>query len=110
MANESSSNEDGIASFEYNPIDKRIKQGLLFKLSRPIEDLGNSLLTHFSGREVKMIDIYKEHSVDTPFIKKNYKEILLSLEKENKIIAIRRQGQSKNNFADDVIARFPRIY
>lgn len=108
MAKESSSNDEGVASFEYNPIDKStIKQGLLFKLTRPIGDLGDSLLAAYMGRNISMSDIYEKHSVDTPYIKKNYKDALLLLEKEGKITAQRAPRQKKNAFADSVIAQFP---
>ena len=39
MAKESSSNTQGVPSFEYNPTDFLPKQALLFQLSRPLEDL-----------------------------------------------------------------------
>ena len=82
MAKESSSSDEGIPSFEYNPVDRtRIRQGLLFKLTTPLKDLGNELLTEFNGQSISMFDIYRTHSIDTPFIKKNYKDVLLLLEK-----------------------------
>ncbi len=108
MAKESSSSDEGVPSFEYNPVDRtRIKQGLLFKLSTPIEDLGNNLLEVFNGQSVSMREIYEKHSIDTPFISKNYKAALLTLEKEGKITATRGPRQKSNAFADTVIAHFP---
>lgn len=107
MAKESSSHDDGVASFEYNPVDKiGIKQGLLFKLTRPISDLGDRLLADFSGKSIKMIDIYKEHSVDTPYISKNYKEALLQLEQDGKITT---EKHRKNTFGDNVLVHFPQV-
>lgn len=104
MAKESSAHDDGVASFEYNPVDNNeMKQGLLFKLTRPIHDLADRLLKNFSGKSLKMIDIYKEDSVDTPYIKRNYKNALLELEKEGKITADKHK---KNTFGDNVIAHF----
>lgn len=109
MAKESSYKEEGVASFEYNAIDRtRIRQGLLFKLTSPLANLESSLLDTFEGQEISMINIYEKHSVDTPFVKSNYKEVLLAMEKKGVITAIRRPKQQKNNFADDVIAKFPR--
>ena len=107
MAKESSSQDDGVASFEYNPVDKiGIKQGLLFKLTRPIGDLCDSLLVDFAGRKEKMIDIYMEHSVDTPYIRKNYKDALLQLEVSGKIKVDKHR---KNTFGDNVVAEFPKL-
>lgn len=108
MAKESSSSDEGIPSFEYNPVDRtRIRQGLLFKLTTPLKDLGNELLTEFNGQSISMFDIYRTHSIDTPFIKKNYKDVLLLLEKEGKITATRGPRQKSSSFADTVIAHFP---
>lgn len=108
MSKESSSSDDGVASFEYNPLDKStIKQGLLFKLTRPIGELSDKLLEDFSGHSIAMEKIYENHSIDTPYIRKNYKDALLLLEKEGKISATRRPRQRKDAFAEDVIANFP---
>jgi three-Cys-motif partner protein len=104
MAKESSNHDEGVASFEYNPIDRsKLKQGLLFKLTQPISDLGNSILNKFSGYEIKMIDIYREHSVDTPYIKRNYKDALIQLEQEEKITVDRHK---KNTFGDNILVKF----
>lgn len=108
MAKESSSSDEGVPSFEYNPIDRtKITQGLLFKLTTPIKNLGTELLNEFNGKSISMYDIYRNHSIDTPFIKKNYKDALLLLEKEGKITATRGHRQKSNAFADSVIAHFP---
>jgi three-Cys-motif partner protein len=104
MAKESSNHDEGVASFEYNPIDRsKLKQGLLFKLTQPIGDLGKSILNKFAGREIKTIDIYKEHSVDTPYIKRNYKDALMQLEQEEKIIVDKHK---KNTFGDNISVKF----
>lgn len=107
MAKESSSHDDGVPSFEYNPVDRAgIKQGLLFKLTRPISELCERLLTDYAGKSIKMIDIYREHSVDTPYIRKNYKKALLQLEKDFQITSDKHR---KNTFGDNVIAHFPQV-
>ena len=107
MAKESSSSDEGVASFEYNPLDKStMKQGLLFKLTRPISDLGDRLLEDFAGQNISMGEIYERHSVDTPYISKNYKDALLLLEKNGKITATRKPRQKTTAFAESVIAQF----
>lgn len=102
MAKESSSENQGVPSFEYSPATER--QPLLFNLSRPLDDLGEMLLHQFAGQSIKMIDIYENHCVDTPFIKKNYKDILWQLEEDGKITA---DNHRKNSFGDQVKATFP---
>jgi three-Cys-motif partner protein len=102
MAKESSAQNQGVPSFEYNPATKR--QPLLFQLARPLDELGDMLLEEFQGQSLKMLDIYMQHNVGTPFIKSNYKQILRQLEDEGKITADKHR---KGTFGDDVTAHFP---
>lgn len=105
MAKESSKHDQGVPSFEYNPADKEFP--FLFELSRPLDDLAEMLLKDFKGRELSMMDIYNQHNCGKPFIKKNYKDILLRLESENKVEcnppASKRR---KNTIADTVLVNF----
>ncbi|MBW2343915.1 MAG: three-Cys-motif partner protein TcmP [Deltaproteobacteria bacterium] len=112
MAGESSKAEQGVPSFEYSPASNR--QQLLFELSRPLDDLKDLLLTDFAGQMLTMEEIYKKHSVGRRYIKKNYKEALAKLEKENRIVAdppavstSNRKGRKKNTFAESVRVSFP---
>jgi hypothetical protein len=85
MARESSTSEQGVASFEYSPASAQ--QPLLFQLARPLDDLGDMLMEDFSGRVVTRDQVYELHNVDRPYIKKNYTEALLKLEAAGKIVA-----------------------
>jgi len=78
MSRESSGGNQGVPSFEYNPATRDYP--LLFELSRPLDELEGQLLNDFAGRTLTMREIYEEHSVDRPFIEKNYKEALKNLE------------------------------
>ena len=108
MARESSSEEQGVPSFEYNPADVLPKQTLLFQLSRPLDDLKDELSKIYKGRRMKMIDIYIDHNVDTRYIKKNYKEALKTLLKEEKIDAISDNGKPPRSgtFGDKINVTF----
>jgi three-Cys-motif partner protein len=104
MANESSTMDQGIPSFEYSPATAATP--LLFSLNRPYEALVSDLMATYSGSTLSMKNIYEKHSVDTPYIKKNYKDALILLEQQGKIKAdpaVRRKG----TFADHVLAKFP---
>ncbi len=81
MAKESSSAEQGVASFEYNPN----KELSLFK-SLPIDTLKVQLLKQFAGRTMTRKEVYEQHNIGTHYIKDNYRSALLQLEKEGKII------------------------
>ena len=103
MAGESTYSQQGVPSFEYNSADNR--QLLLFD---PLDDLVEMLLTKYAGRTMTMKQIFDDHNVGTPFISKNYKDILKRLEFEEKIQtnppADKRQ---KNTFGDTVKVTFP---
>ncbi|MDJ0555899.1 MAG: three-Cys-motif partner protein TcmP [Microcoleaceae cyanobacterium MO_207.B10] len=103
MAKESSSSEQGVPIFEYNPATKY--QPLLFELSRPLDELENMLLNEFAGKTITMIDIYHRHHVGKRYIKKNYKDTLIKLEAQGKII-VEPSKRRKNTFGDTVKVTF----
>ncbi|ULQ61055.1 hypothetical protein K7I13_07330 [Brucepastera parasyntrophica] len=99
----SSCDEDDIGSFEYNPADNLPQQSLLFQLSRPLDDLKEQLVVDFHGKTLKMQEIYRNHCVDRPFIKRNYKTALLELEHEHRIDVPKHRA---NSFGDDILVTF----
>ncbi len=105
MSKSSSSFSQGVPSFTFSPADSA-RQELLFDLNRPLDELEAMLLTQFEGRTLKMEDIYREHSVDRPYIKRNYKDVLAALETRGGITTSGRK--STKGFADDIWATFPR--
>jgi three-Cys-motif partner protein len=111
VSKESTAATQGVASFEYSPADK-YQQPLLFDLSRPLDDLEGMLLERFAGRTMTMIEVYEQHNVDTPYIKKNYKDVLTKMEKEGSITADppRAKRPKRNGVvtcADGVRVTFP---
>ena len=110
MANESSSHEQGVPTFEYSPASKR--QPLLFEFARPLDDLEQMLLDKYAGQTLTMGEIYEQHNYGLPYIEKNYKTVLAKMEVEGKISADpphtkRRKIKGELTFADDVKATFP---
>lgn len=83
MAKESSSHEQGVPTFEYNPATS--DQPLLFELARPLDDLGDMLLDEFAGRTLTMLEMYERHNYGRRYIAKNYKDVLTKLEQAGKI-------------------------
>lgn len=110
MFKESSENIGGVASFEYNPRDAHFKQGSLFDmLSRPLDDLRGMLLQQYARDTIDFNQLYVEHSVDKPYIKKNYKDVLKALLEDGKITAINaKTGKPprKGTFSDDMRVTF----
>ena len=111
MARESSTAAQGVPLFEHNPA-AAFEQPLLFELSRPLDDLADMLLMDFAGKTRTMKQIYRQHNVDTFFVKSNYKDVLAKLEYEGKIQADppaneRRVIKGEVTFADGVKVTFP---
>lgn len=110
MARESSDSAQGVASFQYNSANERWP--ILFELSRPLDDLEEMLMEDYSGRILTMQQLYEEHSIGKPYVKRNYKDILIKMEATGKIIADppaekRRQINGKVTFADKTQVKFP---
>jgi len=110
MAKESSNEIQGVPSFEYNPAT--IRQTLLFEYSRPIEDLEGMLLSHYAGMTLSRKEIYERHNIGRRFISSNYREALINLEKQMKIITNppanqRQQRKGIPTFGDNVKVTFP---
>jgi hypothetical protein len=103
MAKESSTYDQGVPSLEYSPADASTP--LLFSLQRPLEKLAVELPMVFAGRKLTMLQIYNAHHVDTPFIKKNYKDALLSLE-ARKVVDVAPANRRSGTFGDDVMVTF----
>jgi three-Cys-motif partner protein len=106
MAKESSTEDQGVPSLAYSPADWSMP--LLFSLQRPLDQLRTVLLKDFAGQELSVAQIYERHSVDTPYVLKNYKEILTTLEAEAKVSVRSLKGaRRKGTFADHLLVRFP---
>lgn len=110
MARASSTEDQGVPSFEYSPADERCP--LLFSLARPLELLADDLAERFRGRKLRMVDAYREHHVGTRYISRNYKKVLSDMEAEGRIIADppaekRRMVKGERSFADKVLVSFP---
>jgi hypothetical protein len=78
MARASSSEDDGVPSFEYSPADERCP--MLFSLNRPLDSLADDLRAKFAHRTLRVQDIYRQHHVGTRYVKRNYKKVLCRLE------------------------------
>jgi three-Cys-motif partner protein len=110
MYKESTSHNEGVASFEYNPRNLVSKdQKLLFKLASPLSELKTNLLDIYRGRTIGFIELYEEHSIDRPFVVKNYKMVLNELSKASIICARGKDGKPPkgDTFADHMTITFP---
>jgi three-Cys-motif partner protein len=110
MYKESSNLTDNVASFEYNPRDMHNVQGSLFDLlSRPLDDLQDMLLQEYAGQTIDFIKLYKEHSVDKPYVQKNYRDVLINLFDKGLISAKNPNNDKpprKKSFSEDMRITF----
>lgn len=111
MAKESSEQDQGVASFAYSTVSKLYQTQ--FEFSRPLSDLEEMLLTEFAGQQLTMCETYERHNVGRPYIKSNYKKVLIQMEAAKKITADppgeqRPKKKGEWTFADDVIVTFPK--
>ncbi|MCC8968945.1 three-Cys-motif partner protein TcmP [Bradyrhizobium brasilense] len=105
MAGESSSDDQGVASFTYSPADASMP--LLFSLAQPFDAFKKKLPIDLAGQTLTMREIYEDHSMDTPYVSKNYKQALRELEAEGTIIADPPMAKRpKNTFANHVRVTF----
>lgn len=111
MARASSTEDQGVPSFEYSPADERCP--LLFSLNRPLEALADDLVTRFKGRTMSMVEIYRAHHVGTRFVARNYRRVLNELEAAGTIVADppaakRRVQGGERTFGEKVRVTFPK--
>lgn len=99
MAKQSSKADQQVPSFSYCPADR--KYPLLFELTRPLDDLEQMLLDEFAGRTMTVRELFDAHHVGRPYLLKNYKAVLLKLEREGKIRANPAKRKA-NTMADHV--------
>jgi three-Cys-motif partner protein len=110
MARESSTTDQGVPSLTYSPADESTP--LLFSLARPLDALEGLLLKAFAGQTLSMKRVYEIHNVDTPYIERNYKEVLVRLEAAGKITtdppaSSRPKRSGTPTFAAHVQVTFP---
>ncbi|MCB9997965.1 MAG: three-Cys-motif partner protein TcmP [Methylobacteriaceae bacterium] len=110
MARESSTEDEGVPSFQYSPADASTP--LLFSLSRPLKQLSSDLCNTFAGKSLTFGEIFARHNVDTPYIQKNYRHALNKLETEGRItanppMAKRQMRLGERTFAERTMVTFP---
>ncbi len=111
MTNASSNLQQGVPSFTYNPVEINTQVYQLSLFDRPLDTLENLLLNDFAGRSITVKDIYESHYPGTKYIEKNYKDAVLSLEAQGKIVGNvpfeKRKKRNGQPSVKDVIFTFP---
>jgi len=112
MAQESSSREQGVPTFEYNPASADYP--LLFELARPLDSLEKLLVQDFAGQTLTMGEVYERHHIGRRYIEANYKEALTRLESKGAIranppAAQRPKRKGVVTFSQHVQVTFPKM-
>lgn len=115
----SSSTDGGVASFGFNPVEKRRatgpKQRSLFDGLPdldPIEDLGAELLKEFAGRPLNVVEIMAEYTPQHPgskFTDSNFKTALIRLIDKGRVTLPEGTKRRANTLADHITIIFPPI-
>jgi three-Cys-motif partner protein len=92
----------GVASFTFSPGAE--KQGLLFELNRPLDDLRDLLLSEFRGQTLSMSQLYEQHSVGRPYVRRHYRDALLQLEAQGLVTV---GGRKLNKAGEPIVRGFP---
>jgi three-Cys-motif partner protein len=105
MASRGVVDEDGVPAFEYLP--RGTGHQLLFGQPRPLLALAQDLMRRFAGQRLTTVEIYNLHNVGTPFVKRNYKKVLLDMEERGEI-RVESPGRRKpGTFSDRLVVSFP---
>jgi len=78
----------------------------------PLEELEHALLTEFAGRTLQVEQLFEIHHIDKSYVQKNYKDVLIKLEAEGKILTNppineRPKRKEKVTIGNDVEVTFP---
>ena len=89
---------DGIENLRFPPIYDNIEVG---------QEIAK-MFQEYAGRTIGFIELYEQHSVDKPYIKKNYKDVLRALYDAGSITAINQKGKPprKGTFSDEMRITF----
>jgi hypothetical protein len=116
MAQESTKDAHGFASFGYDPLagshDDNV-QPSLFELNAesPVETLAKELLSHFAGHKLTVESVYKQHSIGRRYTLRNYKDAIKKLDAEKRVLTDppkeRRRRAGTVTLGEGVFISFP---
>src|SRR5262249_5576764 len=105
MDGESRQSSEEVPLFEFSV---ETEPGLFDDDPPTLEELRADLLKAFAGRKIRMIEIFERHNVGTSYVPRNYKRVLLDLERDGVIRAEADGRRKPNTFGNDVRAIFPK--
>lgn len=108
MASESDEAVDGTPLYEYAPT-KNSQLTFVYPLAQTLSDLPEILLREFAGRSLTRDELFEEHFVGSPFVKKHYNAALKELEAQDAVTFDVTSGKPrrKNTYPSRVLINFP---
>ncbi len=108
MAKESSYHIQNVPSYVYTPYPPDYSYDLF--PPEPLKDLRTHILKEYQGKSLTFNELFETDHLDKPFIEKNYKQVFLKLERENKIITNPPQDRRrKDTFGKNVLITLPKL-
>jgi three-Cys-motif partner protein len=106
MAAESDIDDDGVPLYESSPLGATRQLPLGYM--RPILTLPEDLLRSFAEKTLTVGEIFKQHNVGRPFVKRNYKRVLIEMEEDCLIKCEPDAGnRNRGTIADRILVTFP---
>lgn len=100
MGKEGLKDEDGVPSYEFRPDEDGPSQIGLFKAPSKLEKLKSSILQKYEGQSTTVSELIEEMGPETPYLEKNFKQVLLELETQGQLeVSGRRKADTMPNTA-----------
>jgi hypothetical protein len=117
MAQESTKDEHGFATFGFDPLagnQESEVQGSLFEVTspNPLEVLAADLLVKFAAKTLTVEQIYQQHSIGRRYTLQNYKDAIKKLDAELRVYtdppSEKRRRSGNVTLGDSVLVTFPK--
>jgi hypothetical protein len=112
MARSSSGAQDWMPSLEFDALRSSRFEFEQFDFAYRADELRQELLRDFAGRSLTMWEVYEQHSKGTPYLERNYKDVLRIMEENGEIVANpsaaeRPKRHGIRTFGPKVVVTFP---
>jgi three-Cys-motif partner protein len=97
--------QDGVPVFEYD--SRRLAVQGAFADFRPLAGLPGQLSEQFKARSLNIDDLWAEHQVGQPFIRSNYKQVVLEMEQRGEVSISRPRGSGASTLGPKALITFP---
>jgi len=101
--------QNAMPMFEWAPGARQAELNLDQPKQRAMDAMEQILISHAAGTNDRVDKVYERFSVDTPFIKKAFKDVLRAMEEKGLIsIDPPADARKKGTLADHCVVNFPK--